>query len=85
MSDKRVAAIRSDAKVGRGSCSSIDECMTDSELVEALDEAEAMSVADAVKWAYEAEGMRLEAALNCRWGSDDDPELKAYNEFHGKG
>lgn len=36
--DPRVIAVREDKVVGRGSASSIDEAMTDAELVEYLDE-----------------------------------------------
>jgi len=35
--DPRVVAIRADKKIGRGTCSVIDECWTDRELVEHLD------------------------------------------------
>lgn len=46
--DKRVIAIRADAKVGRGSGSFIDECCTEAELVAILDENGARTVRDAV-------------------------------------
>lgn len=46
--DPRVAAVRADDQVGRGSCSSIDECMTDDELVAYLDERGATTPAEAV-------------------------------------
>ena len=26
-------------------------------------------------------GTQVEQALNCRWGDDDDPQLKAYDDF----
>ena len=39
LADPRVAAIRADEKVGRGSCSAIDEAFTDAELTAWLDEA----------------------------------------------
>lgn len=29
-------------------------------------------------------GLRLESASNCRWGSDDDPELKALERFESQ-
>lgn len=38
MTDARVTAIRADAKIGKGSLSSIDECWTDAELIQDLDE-----------------------------------------------
>ena len=76
-----VAAIRADKLVGKGSCSSIDECMEDSEIANDLVEDGITTPADAVKWAREQEGLFLEQGTNCRWGEDDDPQLKQYNEF----
>jgi hypothetical protein len=81
MSDSRVEAIRSNKRVGRGTCTTIDEAYTDNELVEALDEAEAITVEEAIAWAIEDEGLRIENALNFRWGEDTDPELRRYNEW----
>lgn len=49
--DERVKAIRNDAMVGRGSCTSIDEGFYDSELVEALEFAGISTPAAAVSWA----------------------------------
>ena len=36
MSQEMIAAVRADVKVGRGTCSVIDECYTDAELAEAF-------------------------------------------------
>ena len=83
MSDPRVEAIRSNERVGRGTCTTIDEAYTDNELVEALDEAKAITVEKAVAWAIENEGLRIEYALNFRWGEDTDPELRRYKEWFG--
>ena len=82
MSDPRVEAIRKDDRVGKGSCSSIDECQSDAELIEALNEESITTPEAAVKWALEGEGLHLEQGLNQRWGEDDDPQLKTYKEFH---
>jgi len=79
--DERVKAIRNDALVGRGTCSSIDECYDDSELAQQLDDYSIHTPAAAVKWARESEGLWLEQGLNQRWGEDDDPQLLAYNEW----
>ncbi len=46
--DLRVDAVRADEQVGRGSCSSVDECMTDAELAEYLDSRGATTPAGAV-------------------------------------
>lgn len=50
--DVRVSAVRADRKVGRGSCSVVDEAMTDEELVAALDKARVRSISGALKWAH---------------------------------
>lgn len=79
-----VKAIRSDKLVGRGSCTSVDECWEDSELIEALERANITTIDGAVRWARNQEGMFLEQGLNCRWGEDDDEQLLAYNEYQEK-
>lgn len=76
-----IAAIRNDKVVGRGSCSSIDECWSDEELEEQLAFGGITMEKAAVKWAREQEGMFLEDGLNQRWGEDDDPQLEAYDKF----
>jgi len=77
--DQLITAVRKDSLVGKGSCSSIDECYDDSDLWEVIEEAK--SEAEAVRLARECEGLFLEQGLNCRWGEDDDPQLKAYRDF----
>jgi hypothetical protein len=79
--DSRIAAIREDKRVGKNSCSSIDECMTDQEIQSALDEAGILTPDAALKWALRSEGLHLEQGLNCRFGEDDDSQLLAYREF----
>lgn len=78
---KRVKAIREDALVGSGSCSTIDECLTDVEVRDLLDEDNITIPYEAVKWARDRELFYLENATNYRWGSDDDPELSLYKDF----
>lgn len=46
-----VAAVRKDAKVGRGSCTVIDETFTDDELLAALTEDRVRTPGGAVRWA----------------------------------
>ena len=75
-------AVRSHPKIGRGSCSTIDECFSDKELIEALQENGCKTEAEAVNFALEYEGLRIEQATNCRWGEDNDPELTAYNQWN---
>ncbi len=81
MADARVEAIRKDKLVGHGSCSSIDECMSDAELIKTLDECEIKTVKTALKFAYDHEELWLEQGLNQRWGDDDDPQLANYDNF----
>jgi hypothetical protein len=50
--DPRIRAIREHKIFGFGSCSPIDETFTDVELEDRLNEVEAVTVADAMKWAW---------------------------------
>lgn len=80
-SDARVSAIRADRLVGHGSCSMIDECMGDAELIGELNDARIHAPKSAVKWARNAQRLWLENGLNQREGNDDDPQLLEYNAF----
>ena len=80
--DKRIKAISANEKVGRGSCSTIDECWDIDEIIEELDGKGISTPEAAVKWAWETEGIVLEQSLNARWGSDDDPSLERYHWFN---
>ena len=77
----RVNAIREDAVVGSHSGSSVNECLTDSELLDLLNEDSIRNEYDAVSWARDKELIYLEAALNTRWGEDGDPQLNEYLSF----
>ena len=81
MTDERVLAVRGSSTVGRGTCSAIDECWTDKEILESLDRLSIETTKKAVIWAIGMEEMRKEQALNYRWGEDSDPELVEYNNF----
>jgi len=78
----RVTAIREHNKVGRGSCTSIDECWEDKEILSWLDDNNINTPDGAVQWALEQEGLFLEKGLNQRWGEDDDPQLIAWQEWN---
>lgn len=52
-----IEAVRADEKVGRGSCSVIDECYTDAELADLLAREGAATPAEAVKVAREIAGI----------------------------
>jgi hypothetical protein len=77
----RVKAIREDTLVGSGSCTSMDECLTDIEVRDLLDEDNITIPYEAVEWARNRELFYLENAMNHRWGGDDDPQLSAYHSF----
>ena len=91
--DELVKAIRNDVMVGRGTCSSIDECYSDSELHELIGEhndqqrrySEGRGLINtprqAVEWARASETLWLENGLNYRWGADDDPQLLMYKKW----
>lgn len=78
----RVTAIRSHPKVGFGSCTSIDECWGDKEIIDLLDGSNVLTSEGAIEWALESEGLWLEKGLSQRWGEDDDPQLKAWEEWN---
>lgn len=78
---ERITAIRLDKAVGRGSCSSIDECWSYQQLLDGLDKDNIKMPKDAVIWARKVEGIWLERGLDARWGEDTDPQLVAYEEF----
>ena len=67
--------------MGKGSCSVIDECYTDSEIIEVLDKKNLHSEPEALKWAFFIQDLYLQQALNARWGDDDDPQLLAYQTW----
>jgi hypothetical protein len=71
--DERVEAVRNHPKVGRGSCSWIDECLTDQDLAEELDQAGATSAAAAVRWAVEGHDLWVMQMQEVRaaGGADD--------------
>ena len=78
----RVTAIRNHPRVGRGTCTSVDECWEDREIIEFLDENNITTEEGAIEWALEQEGQFLEQGLNQRWGEDDDPQLIAWREWN---
>ena len=79
--DERVKAIREHELIGRGSCSTIDECYSDADLVELFDTYNVKTPQEAIAWAIKQESLCHEQALNARWGEDDDPQLKAWREW----
>lgn len=64
--DARVRAIRNDETVGRGTCTSIDECYSDAELAAELDKRDIDTPAAAVRWARRHESIWQEVADDVR-------------------
>lgn len=81
MTDPRVEAIRKDKAVGHGTCSSLDECCSDEDIMQDLDKHEIKTPREAVEWARKSERLWLEYGCEQRWGEDGDPQLSALNEF----
>lgn len=79
--DPRVKAIRNDRAVGKGSCSSLDECYTDDELAKRLDEESIKTPRKAIQWARKSERLWLERGCEQRWGDADDPQLSTLKDF----
>ncbi len=65
--DARIKAIRDDKKVGSGTCSTIDECYTDAELLDSLGRSNVVTPRAAVRWARLTEGLHDEMESNTRW------------------
>ncbi|MCH2669372.1 MAG: hypothetical protein MK009_05915 [Gammaproteobacteria bacterium] len=82
--DVRIEAIREDPCVGRGTCSSIDECWSDDELSWKLNEDGVVSETAAIQWARDYEQIFMEQLLNTRWGGDGDPQLAEYAAWKKK-
>ena len=66
MSQEMIAAVRADVKVGRGTCSVIDECYTDAELAEAFLNEGIDTVQNAVEWARDIERLFREREQELR-------------------
>jgi len=64
--DRRVAAIREDPKVGRNTCSTIDECYSDADLAAELDSLGITAARSAVRWARKSERIREDYAADIR-------------------
>jgi len=70
MSKKRdplVEAIRQDPTFGEGSCSVVDECYTDEELLTALREAGVSTRPAALRWARQRHESFLEREQDCQF------------------
>lgn len=77
-----ISAIRNHPKVGIGSCTSVDECWADIEILDELNRLGITTEDGAVNWALKEEGIFLEKGLNQRFGLDDDPQLLAWQAWN---
>lgn len=81
LKDPRVIAIHADPLVGKGTCSSIDECMEASELVERLNYLKITEPVEAVKEMREHELQWREQGTNASSGEPGCELVKSYNDF----
>lgn len=72
-SDPRVQAIRSHPKLGEGSCSAVDECMTDEEIIQELDALRVGEPEQAVTHYLWAEGLQNEIEDDVRGAGNVSP------------
>jgi hypothetical protein len=79
--DPRVTAVRTNSLIGSGTCSIVDECFTNAELIDELDEYQVNTPEAAVEHFILSEDLSKENALNYREGTDEDPELEAYDQW----
>ena len=79
--DVRIEAVRNDPCVGRGTCTSTDECFSDDDLTQTLDANGIISAEASIEWARDYEQVWMERRLDARWGEDSDPELKEYTAW----
>lgn len=77
-----VEAIRSDKLVGRGTCSTFDECYTDAELIDTFKDEP--SITAAVRAARAMEERALGRMMDCRFGDDDDAEVSIMREWRAR-
>jgi len=76
-----VKAIRENKLIGRGSCSIVDECKTDKEIIEDMKDLGITTPEKAVKWYIELEGIQMDKMMDQRWGEDNDPEFAIKKEW----
>lgn len=71
-----VAAVRADPRIGRGSCSSIDECYTDEEIIEVIRAEPLLTKDQVLSHFFQVEGLRVEQMNEARaaGGVGDKPE-----------
>lgn len=84
MNDPRLSAIRRHPLVGEHRLTFLLMCHSESDIIAMLDADAANSVEEAVEWAIEDQDFKLEQALNCRCGEDDDPQLLEYQAFQAE-
>ena len=78
MFKKHIAAIRADTNVGRNTCAMVDECISDTELIEELLEAKIVTPRQAVCWAFQLELDYAEQGTNASSGEPDCQLMENY-------
>ena len=74
---KRIEAIRKDKRVGRGSCAYIDECWTDKQILELLEDKGITTPQGAVEWAHDMEGLTRDHGASHTSGEEDCPLVES--------
>lgn len=77
-----VSVIRNDKNVGSGTCSTLDECFDDAELVAKFGHLD--SELAVIRAAYEHEDRQIGRMLDQRFGSDDDAELAIAKDWKAR-
>lgn len=80
---KLIEAIRNDKRVGRGSCTYIDECWDDKDIIEFLKKDGVTTEAGAIAWAYDTEGLIRDKGADCTSGEENCPLVEAAEEWRG--
>lgn len=77
-----IDAIRKHPLIGRGTCTTIDECYDRAELWPAFGiPAGNMTLEAAINAAIESEDLRMDRMMDCRFGDDDDAEIAMKDEW----
>tara|TARA_R110000824_G_scaffold103508_1_gene245954 strand:+ start:132 stop:377 length:246 start_codon:yes stop_codon:yes gene_type:complete len=77
----RVRAIREHKRVGRGSCTYVDECWSDKDILAFLDKDGVTTAQGAVDWAIDSEGLIRDQGASCTSGEKDCPLVRAAEEW----
>ena len=79
--NEMIEAIRADKLIGKNTCSTVDECYSESDLADELRSMDITTPLEAVKWARELEGLQMDRMMDQRWGEDSDSEVKIKKDW----